>query len=93
MARIQNARSVLSYLDMQAYVGITKHNGGFGATDELLSLCHIADAQKVLDVGCGIGVGPVYIAKRHGCRVVGMDISEKMVEWSRRRAREERVED
>jgi SAM-dependent methyltransferase len=78
---------------MQAYVGITKHNGGFAATNELLALCHIADAQEVLDVGCGIGVGPVYIARRHSCRVVGVDISEKMVEWSRRRAREERVED
>lgn len=83
----------LNYLDFQAYVGITKHNGGFAATNELLALCHIEDAQEVLDVGCGIGVGPAYIAKRHGCRVVGVDISEKMIEWSRRRAREERVED
>jgi hypothetical protein len=47
MATIQNARS-LDYLDMQAYVGITKHNGGFGATDELLSLCHIKEAQEAL---------------------------------------------
>jgi ubiquinone/menaquinone biosynthesis C-methylase UbiE len=43
-------------------------------------------------VGCGIGVGPVYIAKKYNCHVVGVDISEKMIEWSRRRAREERVE-
>jgi len=93
MATKKNAQSVMNYLDMQAYVGITKHNGGFAATNELLALCHIEDAQEVLDVGCGIGVGPAYIAKRHGCRVVGVDISEKMIEWSRRRAREERVED
>ena len=56
MAAIQNARS-LDYLDMQAYVGITKHNGGFGATDELLSLCHIQEAQEALNMGCGIGIG------------------------------------
>ena len=93
MATKKNAQSVMNYLDMQAYVGITKHNGGFAATNELLALCHIEDAQEVLDVGCGIGVGPAYIAKRHGCRVVGVDISEKMIEWSQRRAREERVED
>ena len=46
MATVRNARPVLNYLGMQAYVGITKHNGGFEATDELLSLCHIEDAQR-----------------------------------------------
>ena len=88
----KNAQLVMNYLDVQAYVGITKHNGGFEATNELLSLCHIEDAQKVLDVGCGIGVGPAYIARMHSCHVVGVDISEKMIEWSRQRAREEGVE-
>lgn len=93
MATIHNARSALNYLDMQAYVGITKHNGGFRATDELLSLCHVEDAQEALNVGCGIGVGSAYVARMYDCRVVGVDISEKMIAWSRLRAREERVED
>jgi len=93
MTTIQNARPILNYLDMQAYVGITKHNGGFGATDELLSLCHVEDAQEALNVGCGIGVGSAYVARTYDCRVVGVDISEKMIAWSRRRTREERVED
>lgn len=44
----------ISYLDMQAYVGVTKHNGGFAATKDLLSLCHIETAKAILDVGCGI---------------------------------------
>jgi SAM-dependent methyltransferase len=93
MATKNKTQSDINYLDTQAYVGITKHNGGLEATDELLSLCHIEEAQEVLNVGCGIGVGPAYIAKKHGCRVVGVDISEKMIEWSQQRAREERVED
>ncbi|MGA9348862.1 MAG: class I SAM-dependent methyltransferase [Anaerolineae bacterium] len=92
MATKKKAASGASFLDMQAYVGITKHIGGFEATNELLSLCHIGDAREVLNVGCGIGVGSAYIAKKYGCHVVGMDISEKMIEWSRRRAREDRVE-
>jgi ubiquinone/menaquinone biosynthesis C-methylase UbiE len=83
----------MSYLDFQAQVGITKHMGGFAATDELLALCHIQEAREVLNVGCGIGVGVTYIARKHGCRVVGVDISEKMVGWARQRAREDRVED
>lgn len=82
-----------SYLDIQAEVGITKHMGGFEATNELLTLCHIAEAREVLYVGCGIGIGPAYIARTHGCRVVGVDISEKMLRWARQRAKEERVED
>jgi SAM-dependent methyltransferase len=87
----KNAES--TYLDVQAEVGITKHIGGFEATDALLALCHIAAAREVLYVGCGIGVGPVYVARQFGCRVVGVDISEKMLAWSRQRAREEGVED
>ncbi len=81
----------IKYLDMQAYVGITKHIGGREATDTLLSLCHIENAHEVLNVGCGIGVSSAYIAKKYNCHVVGVDISEKMIEWSRKRAREERV--
>lgn len=86
------ARPGEKFLDMQALVGISKHTGGFAATNELLSLCHARDALEILDAGCGIGVGPVHIAKKYGCRVVGVDISEKMLGWARRRAREARVE-
>ena len=81
-----------SFLDMQAEVGVTKHIGGFEATDELLSRCLIEDAKEVLNIGCGIGVGSTYIARKYGCHVVGVDISEQMIEWSRQRAREEGVE-
>jgi ubiquinone/menaquinone biosynthesis C-methylase UbiE len=88
----KNDQSGARFLDMQAEVGVTKHIGGFEATDELLSLCHIGDAREVLNVGCGIGVGSTYIAEKYGCHVVGVDISERMIEWSRQRAREERVE-
>ena len=88
-----SAQLNLDYLDFQAYVGVTKHNGGFAATNELLSLCHIEDAREVLNVGCGIGVGSVYIAKKNGCRVVGVDLTEKMIEWSHLRAQEAKVED
>jgi arsenite methyltransferase len=78
---------------MQAQVGITKHIGGPPATRALLSLCHVEDAREILEVGCGIGVGPALAARTYDCRVVGIDISDRMIEWSRQRAREERVQD
>jgi arsenite methyltransferase len=75
-----------TYLDIQAEVGVSKHFGGYTATDTLHRRCHVEGAQEVLEVGCGIGVGPVYIAKRFDCRVVAVDISEKMLAWARERA-------
>ena len=80
------------FFDMQAAVGITKHMGGLEATRELLALCHVQEAHEVLDVGCGIGAGPAYVARTFGCHVVGVDLSERMIGWARRRARQERVE-
>ena len=77
---------VPTYLDIQAETGITKHMGGYQATDALYDLCHLKQAQRVLDVGCGIGAGPVYIARRFGCRVMAVDISAKMISWSKQRA-------
>ena len=81
------------YLDMQAELGISKHQGGLPATRRLLDLCHVERAAEVLDVGCGIGVGPAYIARTHGCRVVGIDRSPRMIQWARERARWEGVQD
>jgi SAM-dependent methyltransferase len=81
------------YLDFQATVGITKHTGGLAATRDLLALCHVDEAHEVLEVGCGIGVGAANLAWDHGCHVVGIDRSERMVEWARRRAREHGVAD
>jgi SAM-dependent methyltransferase len=84
---------ITEYLDFQAIVGITKHTGGIGATRELLALCQVNQAREVLEVGCGIGVGPANLARDHGCRVVGIDRSERMIEWARRRALEHGVGD
>ena len=82
-----------SFLDMQAQVGITVHVGGLGERRTLLSACHAENAREILEVGCGIGVGPVHTARTYGCRVVAIDRSERMIEWSCERAREERVAD
>ena len=81
------------FFDFAAYVGLTKHLGCMAATDDLVNLCHIGEGRYVLDVGCGAGVTPCYIAKRYGCRVVGVDIKEQMIERCRERATRENVTD
>jgi SAM-dependent methyltransferase len=82
-----------SFLDQQAQLGISVHLDGLPATRRLLSLCHVAEAGEVLDVGCGIGIGPAHIARTYNCAVIGVDRSPQMIEWARRRAGEEGVED
>jgi arsenite methyltransferase len=84
---------VSSFLDLQARIGISVHLGGLPATRRLLSLCHVAAASEVLDIGCGIGIGPARIARTYNCAVVGVDIAPQMIDWARRRAREEGAED
>lgn len=67
--------------------------GGLKATRELAELCHIDNGKYVLNVGCGVGIASCYIAERYGCRVVGIDISEKMVTRSIERAKRKNLED
>jgi arsenite methyltransferase len=81
------------FFDFAAEVGLTKHIGGLEATEALVQLCHISQGRYVLDVGSGVGVTPCFLAKRYGCRVVGVDISPRMVERSRERAKREKVSD
>jgi len=81
------------FFDFAAEVGITKQQGGVGATEELIEFCHIGEGKYVLDVGCGAGVTPCLIAKRYGCQVVGVNINEGMVEKSEERTKREGVAD
>ena len=81
------------FFDFAAEVGFTKHIGGVEATEEMVELCHIGEGSYVLDVGCGAGVTPVFMTKKYGCRVVGVDILEGMVQKSKERAEREGITD
>jgi ubiquinone/menaquinone biosynthesis C-methylase UbiE len=81
------------YFEFIANLGMTKHYGSMEATRELVTLCHIGSGHLVLDVGCGVGATPCYLARTAGCRVVGVDLLERMIEKSRERARAEGVLD
>ena len=81
------------FFGFAAEVGFTKHIGGVGATEEMVRLCQIGPDSYVLDVGCGAGVTPSFIARKYGCRVVGVDILEGMVQKSKERAAREGTAD
>jgi len=80
------------YFAFLADLGLTKHIGSMQATRELVELCHIRSGAYVLDVGCGVGATPCYLARELGCRVVGVDLLSKMIEQSRERAKWEGVD-
>ncbi|KDR95516.1 Methyltransferase domain-containing protein [Peptoclostridium litorale DSM 5388] len=81
------------YFEIQAEIGVTKHGGGRSATDKLAVLCKIDSDSYVLDVGCGPGMSSCHIAENYGCKVVGIDISEKMIQHARERANRKGLED
>jgi len=84
---------IKTVFDFQAEVGLTKHMGSLPATRELVKLCQILPGYSVLDVGCGAGRTPVYLAKEYQFRMVGVDIHPGMVAASQELARREKVED
>ena len=69
------------------------HPGSLAATEELVDLCYIGQGTYVLDVGCGIGATPIYLARKYGCRVVGVDLVERMIGRSNERLRGTGLED
>lgn len=75
-----------SYFQIQSMWGVTKHFGGLRVTQQLAELCHIKRDSYVLEVGCGTGFTACYMADKIGCRVMGIDLSPGMVEWSQKRA-------
>jgi arsenite methyltransferase len=91
-SRSQNgAEPEMSYFGIQAYLGTTKHLGGFETTKELISKCGIDRETYVLEVGCGVGATACYLAKESGCRVMGVDLREAMVVNANERAEREGV--
>ena len=79
----------LGYYDFMGYMGVPFFNiGGFASIDHLAELCKITRETRILEVGCGTGTNACYLAEKHGCTVVGIDIAEYMVEQATRKAAE-----
>lgn len=92
---LQDPRSISReqsiYFNLLADIGHTKHIGGLKATGRLMELIAPNSGDQVLDVGCGVGIAPVFMAKQFGCHVTGVDITPLMIERSEDRAAREGV--
>ena len=57
--------------------------GGSELTLRALSCAGFAPGERVLDLGCGVGVA-THLLRRHGCAVVGLDLVAKRLALARR---------
>ncbi|MBI5680940.1 MAG: class I SAM-dependent methyltransferase [Methanobacterium sp.] len=63
------------------HLGLTViHPGGLKATRKLEETMQIDSNTKVLDIACGKGSTAFYLAEKYGCSVVGIDISEELIQ-------------
>jgi len=63
------------------HLGLTViHPGGLKATRKLEDTLEINSNTKVLDIACGKGSTAFYLAEKYGCSVVGIDISEELIQ-------------
>lgn len=71
------------------------HYGGLEATDLLAERLRLHAGDRVLDICSGLGGTSRYLAYRHGCEVVGVDLhrprTESAIALTRRVGLEERV--
>ena len=69
-------------------LGDSFHPGGVRLTERLGQLLELNARTRVLDVAAGAGTSGIFLAKRFGCEVVGIDLSRKNVEEANRAALE-----
>jgi ubiquinone/menaquinone biosynthesis C-methylase UbiE len=55
------------------------HGRGLAATIELAQLTQVSAADRVLDVGCGIGGPARFLAHQFGARVSGIDLTPEFI--------------
>jgi len=55
------------------------HARGFPATVKLADRLPVKAGQHIVDIGCGLGGPARYMAKRFGCTVSGVDITEPFI--------------
>src|SRR6185295_17473529 len=59
------------------------HGRGLEATEEAAGVVRVAAADRLLDVGSGIGGPARYMARRFGCHVTGIDLTAEFCDVAR----------
>jgi arsenite methyltransferase len=72
-------------------LGESFHPGGTALTEHLGTHLTLSPGKQVLDIACGHGTSAIHLAKRFGCRVLGIDYSDELIHRADERATSEGV--
>ena len=72
--------------------GDSLHPGALSLTEKLGKEINLSKENKVLDVGCGVGTSSIFLAKKFGCSMTGIDLSEKNIKIAESFATEQGLE-
>jgi len=72
-------------------LGDVLHSGGLELTGYLGTVTGLGSEDKVLDIACGRGASAVYLAKRFGCHVTGLDYGQDNILSAQNHASLEKV--
>lgn len=75
--------SVYENKDMRGVTGDTLRPGGMFLTDRAISICDFEKGDKILDVGCGMGVTVERLKSIYNLNAFGIDPSSKLLELGR----------
>ncbi len=85
--RSADLAEILSRIDDVSTEGLAPldqfHSGGLAATRDLARFGEIKSGERVLDVGCGVGGPARLLAREHGARVTGVDLSPDYIAIAR----------
>ena len=57
----------------------------------LIDFAKLKKTDTVLDIGCGSGMVARKIAKKTGCSLVGIDISDECIKYAKEAAKKEKI--
>lgn len=69
------------------------HPGGLALSKLMVDRMGVNSHSRVLDIACGDGKTATYLARSLGCRVSGIDASQKMIDSAKELAEDLRVKD
>ncbi|HEV8052164.1 MAG TPA: methyltransferase domain-containing protein [Parachlamydiaceae bacterium] len=85
-------RSMAMHAGFWDHQTTTLHDALARENEVLAEFAEIQPHERVLDAGCGIGGSSLFLAKRYGCQVTGITLSEHQVETAKANASKHGVE-